>query len=246
MVRALLVRGMLAGLIAGLLYAVVEYVIGEPAIDAAIAYEDKVAAAAGEAQGAELVSRAVQSTLGLGVASALFGVAIGGILALVFAAVHGRYLHLPPRAGALAVALAGFVTTCGLPFLKYPANPPASTADGTIGERTLLYLVLVLVSVAAAAAALALRERLRPHLDTWHATLVAGAGYLVVMVAVMVVLPVVAETPAEFPATVLYDFRIATLVGQLVAWTALGLVFGALVDRGVRLPGRAVDPRALR
>jgi predicted cobalt transporter CbtA len=245
MVRALLVRGMLAGVVAGLLYALVEYVVGEPAIDAAIAYEEKAAAAAGEAPGAELVGRGVQSTLGLGVASILFGVAAGGILALVFAAAHGRYLRLAPRAGALALADAGFVVTCGLPFLKYPANPPASTEGGTIGLRTLLYLALVLVSVAVAWGALVLRERLRTRLGTWNATLVAGAGYLVVTGAAMALLPPVAETPADFPATTLYDFRIATLVGQLVVWTALGLVFGALVDRGARLP-RTIDAEALR
>ncbi len=246
MVRALLIRGMLAGLVAGLLYAIVEFVLGEPAVDAAIAYEDQVAAAAGEAPGEELVSRGVQSTLGLGVASILFGVAIGGILALVFAAAHGRYLRLPPRAGALALAVAGFVVTCGMPFLKYPANPPASTEDGTIGMRTLLYLALVLVSVVVAWAALAGRERLRERLGPWNATLAAIAGYLVVVGVAMALLPTVAETPADFPATALYDFRIATLVGQFVIWTALGLVFGALVERGVRLPGRTIDAATLR
>ena len=52
----------------------------------------------------------------------------------------------------------------------------------------------------------------------------------------MVLLPVIAETPADFPATVLYDFRLASFAGQLVLWTALGLIFGALVE-----PGRAAQ-----
>ena len=51
----------------------------------------------------------------------------------------------------------------------------------------------------------------------------------------------IAETPADFPATVLYDFRLASLGGQLVLWTALGLVFGALVHRAAR-PAPAVRP----
>ncbi|MGI5130146.1 CbtA family protein [Pseudonocardia sp. CA-107938] len=246
MVRALLVRGMLAGLVAGLFYAVVEYVFGEPMVDAAIAYEDQVAAAAGEAPGAELVSRGVQATLGLGVASALFGVALGGITALVYAAVHGRYLRLPPRAGALALAAAGFVVTYAVPFLKYPANPPASTKDDTIGERTLLFLAMVLASVVIAWAALVVRERLRARLGTWNATTATFAGYVVVVAVVMALLPTVAETPADFPAPVLYGFRIATLGGQLAFWTALGLVFGALVERAVGVPGRRIDADTLR
>lgn len=246
MVRALLVRGMLAGLVAGLLYAVIEFVAGEPAVDAAIAYEERVAAAAGEAPGEELVSRAVQATLGLGVASIIFGVAIGGITALVYAAVHGRYLRLPPRAGLLALTTAGFVVTYAVPFLKYPANPPASTNDDTIGERTLLYLAMVVASVVIAWGALVLRERLRERMGVWNATIAATAAYLVLAGVVMAVLPTVAETPADFPATVLYDFRIATLGSQLALWTALGLLFGALVERGVRLPGRTIDASALR
>lgn len=246
MVRSLLVRGMLAGLVAGLLYAIVEFVFGEPTVDAAIAYEDQVAAAAGAAPGEELLSRGVQSTLGLGVASILFGVAIGGILALTYAAVHGRFLRLPPRAGALVLAAAGFLTAYVVPFLKYPANPPASTMDGTIGQRTGIYVVLVLASVVVAVVALVVRERLRPRLSTWNATLVVAAGYVVVVGVVMALLPSVAETPADFPATVLYDFRIASLAGQFVVWTVLGLAFGALVERGVRLPGRPIDADALR
>jgi predicted cobalt transporter CbtA len=246
MVRALLVRGMLAGLVAGLFYAIVAYVFGEPTVDAAIAYEERAAAAAGEAPGAELVSRGVQSTLGLGVASILFGVALGGITALVYAAVQGRYLRLPPRSAVLALAVAGLVVTYAVPFLKYPANPPASTAGETIGLRTLLYLAMVLASVVIAWAALVVRERLRARLGSWNATLAACAGYVVVVAIVMAVLPHVAETPADFPATVLYDFRIASLGGQVAFWVALGLVFGALVERAVGLPGRAIDSDALR
>lgn len=245
MVRALLVRGMLAGVVAGLLYAIIQYVFGEAAVDAAIAYEDQVAAAAGEAPGAEVVSRGVQATLGLGVASILFGVAIGGITALVYAALHGRYLRLPPRAGILALTTAGFVVTYAVPFLKYPANPPASTNDDTISERTLLYLAIVLASVVIAWASLVLRERLRERLGSWNATIFAAAAYVVVVGVVMAVLPRVAETPADFPATVLYDFRIATLMGQIAVWTVFGLLFGALVERGVRMPGRQIDADAL-
>ena len=47
-------------------------------------------------------------------------------------------------------------------------------------------------------------------------------------------LPVVDETPAGFPAAVLYDFRVAALGVHLVLWSVLGLVFGVLVERGAR------------
>jgi hypothetical protein len=240
MVRSLLVRGMLAGLAAGLLYAVFAYVVGEPTLDGAIAFEDQVAAAAGGAPDAELVSRTVQSTLGLAVAAAVYGMAIGGIFALVHALAQGRVGQLGPRGTAAVLALIGFLTVYAVPFLKYPANPPASSLDDTIGLRTGLYVLMVVLSVVIGAAAVLLRERLLQRLGGWNATVAAAGAYLVVVGIAMALLPTIAETPADFPATVLYDFRLASLGGQLVLWTALGLIFGALVHRAAR-PAPAVQ-----
>ena len=232
--RFLLVRGMLAGLVAGLLYAIFAFVFGEPQVDSAIAFEDKVAAAAGEAPGEELVSRGVQSTIGLTVAAVVFGLAIGGIFALVYALAQGRVGRLGPRGTSAVLAVLGFLTVYAVPYLKYPANPPASSIDDTISQRTGLYVVMVLSSVVIGAAAVVLRERLVPRLGGWNATLAAAAGYGVVIGVVMAVLPTIAETPADFPATVLYDFRQASFIGQLVLWTALGLIFGALAERSAK------------
>jgi predicted cobalt transporter CbtA len=222
---------MLAGLAAGLVYAVFAFVFGEPQVDGAIAFEDQVAAAAGEAPGEELVSRGVQSTIGLTVAAVVYGVAIGGLFALVFAVAQGRLGRLRPRATAAVVALLGFLAVYAVPFLKYPANPPAASLDDTIGLRTGLYVVMIVLSVALGVGAVVLRERLLARLGGWNATLAAAAAYAVLVGIAMAVLPVIAETPADFPATVLYDFRLASFAGQLVLWAALGLIFGALVER---------------
>jgi hypothetical protein len=229
--RSLLVRGMIAGLVAGLLYAIFAFVFGEPQVGSAIAFEDQVSAAAGEPAGEELVSRGVQSTFGLGIAALVFGVAIGGIFALVYAVARGRVGQLGPRGTAAVLALIGFLTVYAVPFLKYPANPPASSIDDTIGPRTGLYVLMVALSVLLGVGAVVLRERLLPRLGGWNATLAAGAGYAVAVGIVMAVLPTIAETPTDFPATVLYDFRLASFAGQLLLWTALGLIFGARVER---------------
>ncbi|GAA1840365.1 CbtA family protein [Pseudonocardia ailaonensis] len=231
MVRTLLVRGMVAGVVAAVLAWVVAYLIGEPALDGGIAYEDALAAAAGEAGGEELVSRGVQATLGLGVALLIYGVAIGGIFALVYAGVQGRLSRLAPRATAAVLAVAGYVVVILVPFLKYPSNPPASSADDTIGLRTGTFVLMVLLSVVAAVAAVALGRRLVERLGTWNGSLLAGLAYVVVVWVIGALLPTVAETPKDFPAVVLYDFRLATLAIHLVLWAAVGLVFGALVER---------------
>jgi predicted cobalt transporter CbtA len=219
---------MIAGLVAGLLYAVFAYVFGEPSLDAAIAFEEHHAHDHGAE---ELVSRGVQSTFGLLTAAVVYGVAIGGIFALVYAVAQGRVGQLAPRATAAALALVGYVVIYVVPFLKYPANPPASSIDETIGQRTGLYLVMVLFSVLVAVAATVLRQRLARRHGTWNATLLAAAAYVVVIGAIGYAMPTINETPEDFPAPVLYDFRVASLGGQLVLWATLGLLFGALVQR---------------
>ncbi len=247
-VRSLLVRGMLAGLIAGLVAFVFAYGFGEPAVESGIAYEELAGAAApghphgaaeaghshGVAAGEQLVGRGVQSTVGLLVGLAVYAVAIGGILALVYAATRGRVGPARPRDAALALAAVGFVSVVLVPFLKYPGNPPGSSDGGSIGQRTGLYLVVLLLSVLLAVVATAVARALAARLGTWTATVVAVVGYAVVALVVGSLLPTVDETPADFPAAALYDFRLASLGVQLVLWAALGLAFAALVDRDVR------------
>ena len=65
MVRMLLIRGMLVGILAGLLAFAFAWLVGEPQVDLAIAFETHMHQLAGEAPEPELVSRAIQSTLGL-------------------------------------------------------------------------------------------------------------------------------------------------------------------------------------
>ncbi|BBG03361.1 MULTISPECIES: CbtA family protein [Pseudonocardia] len=243
-VRTLLVRGMVAGLIAGLVAFVVARVVGEPALDGGIAFEDAMNAATHEPAHEELVSRAVQANVGLGVAYLVYGVAIGGILALVFAVARGRLAPLGSRATAVIVTLLGFVSAVLVPLVKYPANPPASTEDDTIGSRTGLFLLVVVVSIALMVVAVVVSERLTPRLGRWNAVVAAGLGYLIVVLVVGSLLPAVAETPADFPSTVLYDFRAAALGTQAVLWGVYALVFGTLVHERQRTGRReqtAVD-----
>src|SRR5262245_20913949 len=149
--RNLLLRGMLAGLIAGLLAFAVGWLFGEGPIDSAIAFESTQAEPGGH--GTELVSRSVQSTLGLGVATLLYAAALGGVFGLLFAFVHGRLGNAGARATSAMLAAVGFIAVFLVPFLKYPANPPAIGSQESIGRRSVLYVLMVTVSIAAAVAA---------------------------------------------------------------------------------------------
>ncbi|WP_433528340.1 CbtA family protein [Micromonospora sp. CA-263727] len=234
--RTLLVRGMLVGLAAGAAAFVFAILFGEGPVGQAIDFESTQAAAHshGEGDEPELVSRAMQSTVGLATASLVYGVALGGLFALAFAVAYGRIGRFTPRATAALVALGGFVAVALVPFLKYPANPPATGDPDTLGQRTGLYFLMIVIGVAGALLALHLGRWLRPRLGVWNATIAAVGGYAVLVAVIQLALPTISEVPDGFPALVLWEFRLASLGTQLVTWTVLGLLFGALVDPGTK------------
>ncbi|MGH3684482.1 MAG: CbtA family protein [Pseudonocardiaceae bacterium] len=231
MMRMLLVRGMISGVIAGLLALLFARIFGEPSVGNAIDFESALQTARGEAPEPELVTRAVQSSIGLATGVLLYAVAFGGLFSLAFAIAHGRVGRLSAQAMAASLALGGYLVVFVVPFLKYPANPPSIGNPDTIGQRTATYFAMVLLSVALAVAAIYLGRRLTTRLGAWNAALVAGAVFVVTVAAVQFALPAINEVPEAFPATVLWNFRVASLGTQLVMWATIGLLFGSLVAR---------------
>jgi predicted cobalt transporter CbtA len=90
---------------------------------------------------------------------------------------------------------------------------------------------MILISLAAMIIAGMLRLRLRQRFGNWNAALISAAVYVVIVSGVALALPDVNEVPEGFPATVLWQFRIASLGGQAVLWVALGLLFGVAAER---------------
>jgi hypothetical protein len=242
-VGRLLLRGMLAGVVAGLLAFGFARVFGEPSIEHAIAFEAHMAhhhtdahidhQMNGEADEPELVSRTTQAGLGLFVAVVVYGAAIGGLYALVFAFVYGRFGERSPRATAAILAAAAFVSVVLMPALKYPANPPAVGDPETIGSRTALYFAMLAISVAALVFAVGLAKSLSSRSDGWSAWLVGATTYVVIVAIAGYALPAVNEVPEHFSAVVLWNFRVASLGLQAVLWTVVGLLFGVLAERAL-------------
>ena len=189
----------------------------------------------------ELVSRSMQSTVGLLTAVVVFGVAIGGLYSLAYASVQGRLGALGARGTATLVALGGFLAVYLLPSLKYPANPPSIGNPDTIGRRTVLYLVLMLISLVVVVGGFVAAWRLRGRFGSWNSALLSAAGGLVVVAVAYAVLPGVHETPPGFPADVLWRFRMSSLAVQASVWVTLGLLFGALTERRLRRPPNGRD-----
>ncbi|MER6124128.1 CbtA family protein [Streptomyces sp. NPDC001795] len=228
-VRNLLVRGMLAGLGAGVLALVVAYFLGEPSVDSAIGYEEAHAPA--HEHEVEIVSRSLQSTAGLATGVLIYGVAFGGIAALAFCFALGRVGRFSPRATALLLSGCALLAVYVVPFLKYPANPPSVGDPDTIGKRTTLYFLMMVLSVLVAIGAVLIGKRLAPKLGTWYATVAAVLGFAVVIGLAFAFLPVVNEVPKDFPATLLWRFRLSALAIQITLWGGFGLVFGELAQR---------------
>ncbi|MCW3015172.1 MAG: CbtA family protein [Solirubrobacterales bacterium] len=231
MVRSLLIRGMLVGLLAGLLAFAFAFVFGEPQVQAAIDFEQLLAAKAGDPAEAELVSRGVQRTVGLLTGTVALGVALGGLFALVFAYAYGRIGVVGARPTAAVMALVAFATITLVPFTKYPASPPTVGDPATIDRRTLLAFAMIAITALALVAAVRVRAHVAPRLGTWNATLIAGGVFVALIAVAQLILPAVHETPPGFPADVLYRFRLASLGVNATLWLAIGLGFGAAAAR---------------
>lgn len=243
MMRNLLVRGMLTGVAAGLLAWVFAWIFGEPEVRHAIAFEEHQSAhehaAEGHAGGhdeSEPVSRAVQSTAGLLTGVTVYGIAIGGLFALVFALAYGRLGPYGARATAGIVAAVGFVAVVLVPFLKYPAQPPAVGDPDTLTERTVSYFGIIAISIAVAVGAAYLARKFAPRWGTGNAVLAAIAAYLVAMALIALALPAADAVPEGFTASVLWRFRMAALGVQAVLWTTFGVLFGVLAGKVVEKP----------
>ncbi|KAF0836516.1 CbtA family protein [Nocardia caishijiensis] len=232
--KTLLLRGLLAGLIAGLLAATVGFFIGEPHIDAAIAIEE--AGSGGHSHGTveehsheeePLVSRSGQQA-GQFLALALAGMAFGAILAAVLN-VGRRFTTLPGPRLCLAAAGFGWVAIVAVPFFKYPANPPAVGDPATIDQRTWLWVAVVVLGLLAVAAAIAAYRALAGQLSSFR-LIAAVAAFALVTAVGYVLLPGVNEVSDDFPATLLWQFRVASLAETATLWAALGLAFAALTE----------------
>jgi predicted cobalt transporter CbtA len=243
MMRNLLVRGMLTGVAAGLLAWVFAWVFGEPEVRHAITFEEShsahdhdMANMGGGHDDAQPVSRSVQSTIGLLTGVGVYGIAVGGLFALVFAVAYGRVGSIRARGTAGLLAVVGFVAVVLVPFLKYPAQPPAVGDPDTITQRTVEYFGFIAISVAFAVGAVYVARGLRERLGGANAVLAAVGAYMVAIGLVAWSLPASEAVPAGFDASVLWRFRMAALGVQAVLWTTFGVLFGALAAKVVERP----------
>ncbi|UDY25034.1 CbtA family protein [Nocardioides sp. Kera G14] len=261
MVKQLIGRGALSGAVAGLVAFIFARIFAEPVISKAIDYEsardaaqdalDKAAGIAVPAAGPDIFSRTIQMDVGIGAGLILFGAAMGALVAVGYVVAIGRVGRVRPFQLALLVPVFYFLGVFAVPFLKYPANPPAIGHEETIRTRGTLYLVTVLVSCIALFLAVYIGQRLHARMSLYKTVLIVGAGYVVVMAILFLVLPPLGhlhanvveygkqdtETPLPlkdadgnlvfpgFPADLLAKFRVYSIINQVILWGGIALLF---------------------
>ena len=229
MTGALLLRGMIVGVAAGLCAYVFASIFGEPQMDLAIAFE--AAASSDTDADMPVISRETQAGLGLAIGLGAYGAAIGGIFALVFALTYGRLCTLAARGLSALLGVAAFVSTALVPQLKYPANPPPVGLEETIAARTTLFFLMLVLSVICMVLTALIARRLWSERGSWSASMIAGAFFVALTTVSFMALPSVTEMPEGFDPTVIWNFRISTLGIHLILWVVIGLGFGAWTDR---------------
>ena len=235
--KRLLIAGSLAGLAAGVASALFAATAGRGPIRDAIALEDSLSHATSGAHHEDLFARGTQE-IGGAVGLIVFGLALGVIFAVVLGAVGPRLAASTPLSASIRLGCAGFVAVVAVPFLKYPANPPAVGDPATVNERTMLYFAVLALSILLAWAVWRFHRaaRLAPVPQAWATAALYAAGLIVIFVA----LPA-SPDPVEAPADLVWRFRLASLGGLASLWAVLSLATGTLLSRS---PARESSARS--
>jgi hypothetical protein len=244
-----ILRGALSGAIAGVLGFAFARIFAEPFINKAIDYEagrDDILAALNKAagrvvapDGPEIFSRTIQSTIGIATGIIAFSAAMGALVAVAYLVLHGRF-NVRPRNLVWMIAGFGFLGVYLLPFVKYPANPPAVGHTFTISTRGELYLSVVACSLILLGLGVYLARKLAPRFGWVTAVVLSAVAFFVVYGVIIGILPSLGDLSANVAATSQFGYaRAATETPQpIVNILSTPLV----VDGKTIAPGQIVYP----
>jgi predicted cobalt transporter CbtA len=234
---AFLRRGAAAGAAGGFSAALVEWLVVEPVIRRALLVEDARAARHHEHE-VPLVTRTAQFWAG-GVTAIVVGVIFGVVFTVVFVRLRDRIPGTTDLGRALVLAVTGFAVLTLLPALHIPANPPGVGDHETVNERTLIYVLTLLVGLLGVGAVSAVDRRLRRRAtDPVRQALDIVVGVIWAGGALLLLPDSPDAVPADVPAGLLWDFRLASLAQLSMMWLVVGVVFGLLVDARTLRPQR--------
>lgn len=219
---------LLSGVIAGVILAGVNYFVAEPFIDQAIGIEVDNSIASGEVVDFdELSSYRVWQKEGTFAAGAFLGLTYGAILGIVYV-ISRKYLpSSDDRKKALILAAIMCLSLYIVPFIKYPANPPAVGDPETIGLRDSLYTSYQLASGLIALGVSILVYKLR---KISYIKYVIPIIYLGLVAFIYAVFP---ANPDEItaPMDLVNAFRAVTFGTMVMFYLVLGAIFGIMWNK---------------
>lgn len=239
---SIIVRACLGGAAAGLLAALFFLTVSQATLNEAIAFEEAASDVDSPLDDEEaeepLVSRQTQ-TIGAVIASVLYGALAGIVFGTIFAKVRHRLPAKTDFGRATQLAALGFIITAATPAIKYPANPPGVGNPDDVNQRTVVFVTLLAAAIAVVAGLALLYRWMRLRFEPATAHLLITATSVVSFVALLVLWP--ADTtvvPDDFPADLLWRFRLQALTTLTITWVGLGVFTGWLVSQS----GRKLDP----
>jgi len=229
---AVVLRATLLGAAAaGLVAALVSWLLVEIPIRSALAIEAGRPEEPGHGHSEELFDRSTQVIGGM-LAAVLVALVLGVVFAVVFARLRPRLPGRTDFGRAVALAMAGFVVISLLPGIKYPANPPAVGDPATVDTRTFYYLSFLVAAILVTLAVLALRQRLP---SGWPASWTTSVSALLVITGYALLVGFWPanpdDIPADVPAALIWQFRLTSLAQLAALWATLGLVTGLILER---------------
>lgn len=216
---------LLAGVAAGLILASVNYFVAEPFIDQAIGIETKNSVSSGEhVDYTELTSYRIWQKDGTFAAGAFLGLTYGAILGVAYV-ISRRYIpSSDDRKKALVLAALVCLALYVIPFMKYPANPPAVGNPETIGLRDTLYTTFQLTSGLIAGGMFVLFVKMRS---------VNNIKYIVPIIYVALIAFIYTVFPPNpdaitAPMNLVNAFRMVTFSTMVMFFLVMGGIFGVL------------------
>jgi predicted cobalt transporter CbtA len=217
-----------AGVIAGLILAGVNYFVAEPFIDQAIGIEVENSIAAGETVDMnELNTYRIWQKEGTFAAGALLGLTYGAILGIVYV-ISRKYLPSnDDRKKALLLAGLMCLALYIVPFLKYPANPPAVGDPETIELRDTLYTTFQLTSGLIV---LGLSVVLFKFRTVNYLKYLVPVFYIGLVGFIFAIFPPNPDAITA-PMDLVNSFRMVTFSTMVMFYLVLGIIFGMMWRR---------------
>lgn len=219
-------RGLKAGLVAGLAFGLFVALVGNPMVGfAETAGHDHADAAHGDAAVSEHVTELV---------SVVAGVCFGGLLGAAFGL---AYSFLEPGlpdgdAGSYALAAAGFVTVSGAPWLVLPPQPAG--VEQTLGTDARLSWYAAMMVAGALACVLSGYAYRRFESRVGRPAAVAAAAVPLALLAVPAAFAPANPARGAVPAGLAASFSGLVVFGQLGLWFALASGHAWLLRRDRR------------